>query len=500
MDVGDLNGDGRLDILVVDDGQDKVLINTGNGADGFADFTPYTIADSLSEFGNTARLVDLDRDGKLDAIICDVDADLGPFCPSSGRQTKIYRNTGVVGTLLLDQQGLVLPATSLDSVYDICPVDLDGDGWLDLVVGRCGGIEVYMNDPPIGITFSYPSGRPAFLNPDAPNSFGVQATVLGGGSIVAGTANLFVSLNGGAFTAYPMSSSGSNLFTANFPDVDCGDNVRYYVGATLSNGGPETDPQTAPTTFYSGPVQTGESTAFSTNFEGTVTGWTATADASVTFGGWVAGTPVGSANGGVQAAPSADATPGSGVACYHTGLGTAGGAASGQDLDGGPVTLTSPVFDLSSAQSARVSFAAWFYCDDLTSTPTQADGMRIEVSNGGPWRLLEDIRQNVQWATKTYDLGASVTLNSTVSVRFVVSDNPNNSVTEAGVDDFVITIGECQAAPACPGDFNNDGVVGGSDLASLLGGWGTAKFDLDGDGTVGGADLAALLGAWGACP
>ncbi|MFZ9882025.1 MAG: FG-GAP repeat domain-containing protein, partial [Phycisphaerales bacterium] len=92
LDNADLNGDGRMDLVVVDDGQDKVLINTGNGADGYADFTAYTIADSLSEFGNTTRVADLDNDGKPDVIICDVDADLGPFCPSSGRFTKIYRN------------------------------------------------------------------------------------------------------------------------------------------------------------------------------------------------------------------------------------------------------------------------------------------------------------------------------------------------------------------------------------------------------------------------
>lgn len=57
---------------------------------------------------------------------------------------------------------------------------------------------------------------------------------------------------------------------------------------------------------------------------------------------------------------------------------------------------------------------------------------------------------------------------------------------------------------ACPGDLDRDGIVGGSDLAILLGAWGTVgrgapAADLNGDGVVGGADLAILLGAWGPC-
>ncbi len=50
-----------------------------------------------------------------------------------------------------------------------------------------------------------------------------------------------------------------------------------------------------------------------------------------------------------------------------------------------------------------------------------------------------------------------------------------------------------------PSDYNDDGHVDGSDLAVLLGAWGTvsAEIDLSGDGVVDGADLAILLGAWG---
>ncbi len=55
---------------------------------------------------------------------------------------------------------------------------------------------------------------------------------------------------------------------------------------------------------------------------------------------------------------------------------------------------------------------------------------------------------------------------------------------------------------ACPSDLDGDGSTGASDLAILLGAWGTAggPSDLNGDGSVGADDLALLLGGWGACP
>ena len=52
----------------------------------------------------------------------------------------------------------------------------------------------------------------------------------------------------------------------------------------------------------------------------------------------------------------------------------------------------------------------------------------------------------------------------------------------------------------CLGDFDGSGTVDGSDLAVLLGAWGSGGADLTGDGLTDAADLGVLLGAWGACP
>lgn len=53
--------------------------------------------------------------------------------------------------------------------------------------------------------------------------------------------------------------------------------------------------------------------------------------------------------------------------------------------------------------------------------------------------------------------------------------------------------------PICMADFNGDGVRNGTDLAYLLGSWGSGDADVTGDDVTDGADLAVLLGNWGSC-
>lgn len=62
---------------------------------------------------------------------------------------------------------------------------------------------------------------------------------------------------------------------------------------------------------------------------------------------------------------------------------------------------------------------------------------------------------------------------------------------------------EVTAVLTPPQDLDGDGMVGASDLASLISAWGPCPAgagcpaDFDGDGTVGASDLASLISAWG---
>ncbi|MEE9130401.1 MAG: hypothetical protein V3T84_10305 [Phycisphaerales bacterium] len=78
-----------------------------------------------------------------------------------------------------------------------------------------------------------------------------------------------------------------------------------------------------------------------------------------------------------------------------------------------------------------------------------------------------------------------------------------NSSTPVYYDDVSLVAG---GAPPCPWDLDNSGIVGATDLLSLLVNWGKCAdcndcpADFDGNCTVGATDLLALLVNWGPCP
>ena len=291
---------------------------------------------------------------------------------------------------------------------------------------------------------------------------------------------------------------GEDLFEAELPAVACTTSVQFWVTAELNTGQMLSDPAQAPSFTYSALATTGIEVALRDELEGDTSGWTVIDDAELTSGSWQVVQPIGTSTAGLQIAPDADATT-EGVMAFVTQNGLPGGSATISDVDGGPTHLLSPTLDLEN-EDGVISFAAWFVCDDEGTA--QADAMEVAVSNdnGENWTSVMEITgTDSSWKVHSFRVTDFVEPTSTVRVRFSVSDLPNNSITEGGIDNFEIQAILC--GDGCTGDLDGNGTVDGADLGTLLAAFGgnDANADLNGDGTVDGADLGEMLAAWGPC-
>lgn len=156
----DLNNDGRLDVLIGDDGIDGYVFNNGNNALGQVQWSAINQFSWLSGSGDDGfpgqlYAHDFNLDGWKDALITDVDVDL----PGCSRRTKLYHNrTGTAGsTVVLREEAEMAGAggwkgaigwsmSGPTGVYDAGILDIDHDGDDDIVLGRCTGTDVWRNE------------------------------------------------------------------------------------------------------------------------------------------------------------------------------------------------------------------------------------------------------------------------------------------------------------------------------------------------------------------
>jgi FG-GAP-like repeat/FG-GAP repeat len=119
--LGDMDGDGQLDIAVADGSAVNVILSKGDGSFG----TPV----GYGTAGPTAgvALGDLDRDGKLDVVT------VSPYGPSRG---------GTVSVLLGADNGKLAPHVDYpagNNPQAVALGDVNADGKLDIVVANTGG-------------------------------------------------------------------------------------------------------------------------------------------------------------------------------------------------------------------------------------------------------------------------------------------------------------------------------------------------------------------------
>ncbi len=247
-------------------------------------------------------------------------------------------------------------------------------------------------------------------------------------------AQLFYRVDGGAWVSTAMTTLAG--FSGAIPGQSAGTTIDFYVWAEDGVGLQATDPINAPIGVYTMKVT---EIAYLYDAETQDDDWTlgVVGDQAET-GIWERANPNGTESDGTPMQMEDDNTPDPGVNCFVTGNSPAGSGAGENDVDNGCTTLVSPVFDLSVAEEAFVSYARWFQMGGASTD----DVFAIEVSNngGGSWQELETVTTfDANWHEVTLEL-TDFGLTNQMQIRFIACDVNVQGLTECGVDDFSIEI------------------------------------------------------------
>jgi len=258
--------------------------------------------------------------------------------------------------------------------------------------------------------------------------------------VVSATSNIGATITGatvqyrvgatGPFTAIAMTQGAGATWNAALPGTPSPARIFYFVQVGDSNGNTAVVPPqggAAPLFFSIGSPHV----LFSDDFE-TAKPWNASA--AINVGAWVRDDPIGTSVGAAQAQPEDDSPFGVGTRCFFTGQGSVGGNPDQNDVDNGPRTLTSPTIAIP-YPTAELRYSYWLYSSaqndrllvDLSTDGIQWINARTHTLAGGGWR------------EERIDVGSHVAVGSTLRVRFSISDTPNDSITEAAIDDVVVS-------------------------------------------------------------
>jgi len=167
-------------------------------------------------------------------------------------------------------------------------------------------------------------------------------------------------------------------------------------------------------------------------------GWTVgdTGDNAST-GIWERCDPIGITAGVLPLQPEDDHTLSPGNKCFITGNGSS--LPDIDDVDNGKTTLKTSVFDLSGAKKAIISYWRWYA--DLGAFHSNNDIFQVDISNnnGKNWVNVESLDHTVNyWRKFTFNVNDYITPSSQMMMRFIAKDEPDDSLCEAGIDDFEI--------------------------------------------------------------
>lgn len=322
--------------------------------------------------------------------------------------------------------------------------------------GRVNAERALQAAPAPALRFEHVEPFPTTLPPGARSSFVVRLVGVAE-SVSERSPVLFSRTPEEMFPPIPLIPVGGDFFAVELPAVACESTLEYFLAADGKGGAVVNDPLGFPNTLYSAYAVYAQR-LFEDDFEKDQ-GWEVDGGDD-TSGRWSRVIPV-----GTLAQPGFDYSPDAGQFCYVTGQHFAGGDGT-NDVDGGPVTLTSPVIRLT-APDAKISYARWFVCIGSG----KEDVLMVEFSRdaGSSWVHVETVTSTGAWVTHGFLLSDfPEAAGDQLRVRFSTADLTNDSLTEAAIDEFRVTALRCSVTP---GDFNHDRFIDDLDYASLLDCW-----------------------------
>ncbi len=144
----DINGDGYMDLFVANDTMANYLwVNRGGkkfeeiGLEAGVGYS----ADGMARAGMGVAAADFDRDGRVDLIVANIDA----------QTTSLYRNLGNEVFEDINLKTGLAPATRMFSGWGLGFLDYDNDGWLDLILSN-GHPDDLVEQRSRGVTYREP--------------------------------------------------------------------------------------------------------------------------------------------------------------------------------------------------------------------------------------------------------------------------------------------------------------------------------------------------------
>jgi len=150
--AGDLNNDGMLEFYEVDDQADYVNSITGFTVDESLNITTNSLPTNRTDnWGGNVKMVDLDGDGDLDVGLSSVDTDEPPCETGNDRKFIIFENENTHSGDLIHPYGSTISPWNV-STYDHDYIDLNNDGFMDIILGTCDGYQIFIQDVELATT------------------------------------------------------------------------------------------------------------------------------------------------------------------------------------------------------------------------------------------------------------------------------------------------------------------------------------------------------------